>query len=152
MEIIEVNTTRQIEQCYELMAVLRPHLTKVEFPNQINRQMQQGYRLLALKDSGCLNALLGYRPVENLIVGKFIYVDDLVTDSSQQRKGYASRLLDRVDEVAVETGCAAVQLDSGFQNLDAHRLYLNKGFQLSAHHFRKPLDRFGESTDRQANQ
>jgi hypothetical protein len=39
--------------------------------------------------------------------------------------------------VAKEKGLKTVALDSGYQRLDAHRLYLNKGFTLNAHHFSK---------------
>ena len=122
MKITQMETEQQILSCYELMAVLRPHLIKTDFPDQVNRQMQQGYRL-----------------VENLIFGRFLYIDDLVTAPSLKRKGYAGQLLDWAIQFSIDEGCQAVQLDSGFQNGDAHRLYLNKGFQLSAHHFRKPL-------------
>ena len=36
-------------------------------------------------------------------------------------------------------GYDAVTLDSGYQRLAAHRLYLNKGFNLSSHHFSKQI-------------
>ncbi|MDF1642649.1 MAG: GNAT family N-acetyltransferase [Pseudomonadales bacterium] len=139
MEITQIKTEQQIRSCYELMAVLRPHLIKTDFPNQVSRQMEQGYQLRALEDANDPLALIGYRLVENLIFGKFLYVDDLVTAPNHKRKGYAGQLLDWAIQFSIDEGCQAVQLDSGFQNADAHRLYLNKGFQLSAHHFRKSL-------------
>ena len=139
MKITQMKTEQQILSCYELMAVLRPHLIKTDFPDQVNRQMQQGYRLHALQNTNGPLALIGYRLVENLIFGRFLYIDDLVTAPSLKRKGYAGQLLDWAIQFSIDEGCQAVQLDSGFQNGDAHRLYLNKGFQLSAHHFRKPL-------------
>jgi GNAT superfamily N-acetyltransferase len=139
MEITQIKTEQQIRSCYELMAVLRPHLIKTDFPNQVSRQMEQGYQLRALEDANDPLALIGYRLVENLIFGKFLYIDDLVTAPNHKRKGYAGQLLDWAIQFSIDEGCQAVQLDSGFQNADAHRLYLNKGFQLSAHHFRKSL-------------
>ncbi|MEW5057105.1 MAG: GNAT family N-acetyltransferase [Cycloclasticus sp.] len=139
MSIIKMNTRAQIESCYRLMAVLRPHLIESKFVDQLNRQIKQGYQLLAFQVAGRPVALLGYRLIENMVLGKFLYVDDLVTDPQLKRRGYAERLLDSVIDAAMKSECSAIQLDSGFQNLDAHRLYLNKGFQLSAHHFRKPL-------------
>jgi GNAT superfamily N-acetyltransferase len=139
MEITQIKTEQQIRSCYQLMAVLRPHLIKSDFPNRVSRQMEQGYQLRALENANDPLALIGYRLVENLIFGKFLYIDDLVTATNHKRKGYAGQLLDWAIQFSIDEGCQAVQLDSGFQNTDAHRLYLNKGFQLSAHHFRKPL-------------
>ena len=139
MEINQMKTEQQIRSCYELMAVLRPHLIKTDFQNRVSRQMEQGYQLRALQNANDPLALIGYRLVENLISGKFLYIDDLVTAPNHKRKGYAGQLLDWAIQFSIDEGCQAVQLDSGFQNADAHRLYFNKGFQLSAHHFRKSL-------------
>ncbi|RYF63705.1 MAG: GNAT family N-acetyltransferase, partial [Cytophagaceae bacterium] len=44
-------------------------------------------------------------------------------------------------DLARQTGCQCVSLDSG-QNparYDAHRLYLNKGFNITSHHFKLDL-------------
>ena len=139
MDIVEAITLKQINQCYPLMNILRPKLVESEFSDQIGRQNKQGYHLIALRDNGNPVSLLGYRLVENLIIGKFLYVDDLVTDPDLKQRGYASQLLSWTVEVAKQHNCCAVQLDSGFENVDAHRLYLNQGFRLSAHHLRKSL-------------
>jgi GNAT superfamily N-acetyltransferase len=66
-------------------------------------------------------------------------VDDLCTLPEFRGKGYAGALLDYIHQLAKETGKTCVVLDSGFQLHPAHRLYLNKGYVLSAHHFRKSL-------------
>jgi GNAT superfamily N-acetyltransferase len=54
-------------------------------------------------------------------------------------KGYAGKLLDFVEAEARAKGYKVVTLDSGHQRFDAHRLYLNKGFKIVAHHFSKTL-------------
>ncbi|MEP7265402.1 MAG: GNAT family N-acetyltransferase, partial [Bacteroidota bacterium] len=74
---------------------------------------------------------------EHLAWGKAIYIDDLTTHPSHRKKGYAKLLLDYVDEQAKLHGCEQVHLDSGCvpQRYDAHRLYLNYGFNITSHHF-----------------
>ena len=49
-----------------------------------------------------------------------------------------SRSWDCVAE-ARRRGCAQFHLDSGVQRFDAHRFYLHKGMNISAHHFAMPL-------------
>lgn len=137
--IVEACSVDEVNRCYPLMNILRPRLIKSEFSDQVSRQQQQGYHLMVLQEDDIPVSLLGYRLVENLIIGKFLYVDDLVTDPDLKQRGYASQLLNWTVEVAKQHECRAIQLDSGFENVDAHRLYLNHGFQLSAHHLRKSL-------------
>ncbi|MBV1879173.1 MAG: GNAT family N-acetyltransferase [Pseudomonadales bacterium] len=137
--ISEAGTIDEINRCYALMKKLRPLLIEAEFPNQIGRQQQQGYHLMVLQEHQTPVSLMGYRLVENLIIGKFLYIDDLVTEPDLKQRGHASQLLAWAIEIAKEHSCCAVQLDSGFENVDAHRLYLNHGFNLSAHHLRRSL-------------
>ena len=76
---------------------LRPHLAdaarRIE---RVARQSQAGYRLLAAWDGDAVIGLAGYRPEENLIYGRFMYVDDLVVAASDRRGGIGARLLDAV--------------------------------------------------------
>lgn len=53
-------------------------------------QSAQGYRLLAIWVNATPLALAGYRRLDNLINGRFIYVDDLVTDMEARGQGTAS--------------------------------------------------------------
>ena len=48
-------------------------------------------------------------------------------------------LLDFVFDLARQSGCGCVTLDSGPARHDAHRLYLNKGFRISSIHFTMEL-------------
>ncbi len=64
-----------------------------------------------------------------------MYIDDLCSLPSARGKGHGGALLDRAIEIAKLEKCNAVSLDSGYTRNDAHRLYLNKKFQLASHHF-----------------
>ena len=50
---------------------------------------------------------------------------------------HAGALLDWLLEEAARLGCDQLHLDSGFglDRADAHRLYLDSGMVISAHHF-----------------
>ncbi len=128
-------TDEDIQRCFAVMQELRPHLGADAFVGRVRRQQQQGYRLVFLEDAPDVRSVAGFRLHENLAWGRILYIDDLATAERERRQGSASRLLDWLIAHAREHLCDQVHLDSGYQRNDAHRLYLNKGFVLSSHHF-----------------
>lgn len=79
--------------------------------------------------------MAGFRFAEFLAWGKVLYIDDLTTLSGETSQGFAGALLAWLIEHARVHGCQGVHLDSGYHRHHAHRIYLNKGFQLSSRHF-----------------
>ena len=67
--------------------------------------------------------------------GKYMYVDDLVTNSDDRSKGFGKLLFDWLVAVAKEKGCEALTLDSGVQRFGAHRFYLANRMDIVSHHF-----------------
>jgi len=127
---------KEIGDCWEVVSLLRPHLeSKAAYIKQVKEMQEDGYHMLYIAENDQVAAFAGYRNMHSLHGGRFIYVDDLCTLPAHRGKGYAGALLDYVRQLAMDTGKKAVVLDSGFPLHDAHRLYLNKGFKLSAHHF-----------------
>jgi GNAT superfamily N-acetyltransferase len=126
---------RELQNCYAVMAELRPHVGADEFLAQVKRQMAgAGYRLAYLAD-GEVKAVAGFRISECLAWGKFLYVDDLVSKEGERSKGYGGALFDWLVEHAREHNCAQFHLDSGVQRFAAHRFYLHKRMSIEAHHF-----------------
>jgi GNAT superfamily N-acetyltransferase len=133
--IFHAENDDQIQACFPAMQVLRPHLLADTFLSKVKWQQSQGYRLLCLEVGQEVKSMAGYRVLDFLAWGKVLYIDDLVTLPGEKRKGYAGQLLDWLIAYAQDKGCDAVHLDSGYQHNAAHRLYLNKGFELNCHHF-----------------
>jgi ribosomal protein S18 acetylase RimI-like enzyme len=130
----------EIGACYDLMRQLRPHLKSVdEFVVRWRCQTADGYRILALWGQGGPAALAGYRITENLIHGKFLYVDDLVSDQAERSRGYGARLLDKLKEDGRALGCKKLVLDTGLDNALAHRFYYRQGLLAQALRFNIPL-------------
>ena len=139
MEVKLCTTESDIAKCWQVLFELRPHLLAVEFVPMVTEMINEGYQLAFIEEDGIAVAAIGYRYLQYLYNGKHIYIDDLSTLPAARGKGYAGKLLDFVEAEARFKGYKTVTLDSGYQRLDAHRLYLNKGFVLSSHHFSKTL-------------
>jgi GNAT superfamily N-acetyltransferase len=123
------------------MAELRPHLLAGEFVARVRRQQRDGgYQLGFLEDEDKIaQAAAGFRILENLPWGRFLYVDDLVTTGSSRSRGHGQALFDWLLARAREQNCAELHLDSGVQRFDAHRFYLRNRMAISAHHFELKL-------------
>ncbi|MGA9450453.1 MAG: GNAT family N-acetyltransferase [Verrucomicrobiia bacterium] len=132
-------TEEQIRRCFPVMAQLRPHLVETEFVRRVRRQQRAGYKLAFLRDKRNIKAVAGYRFLESLSWGKFIYVDDLVTDEQVRSQGFGQQLFAWLVKQAKARGCDQFHLDSGVQRFGAHRFYLACRMDIVGHHFTMKL-------------
>jgi GNAT superfamily N-acetyltransferase len=131
----------EIQRCHAVMRELRTKFTEPkEFVQRVQRQQQQGYLLAFLETAGQVCAVAGYRYLESLFSGKFIYVDDLVTRDVDRSRGFGGALLKWLVEEALNHDCDHLELDSGVQRFDAHRFYLLNRMSISSHHFVIEID------------
>ncbi|TCP36076.1 GNAT family N-acetyltransferase [Sphingomonas sp. BK235] len=135
-EVLELTAQDDLAGCVPVMRLLRPHLPDdvVQVVARLRRQMGQGYRLLAIRRQGRPVALAGFRLQENLVFGRFVYVDDVVVDDNERRQGHAERLLSAVRDVAVAANCGIVALDTALSNEAAQRVYHRCGYETVAYH------------------
>ena len=136
------NTPEEIRRCFPVMRELRPQFQNEEqFVERVLRQQNDGYLLAFVESEGEVHAVAGYRFLESLFSGKFLYLDDLVTRESDRSRGFGCELLDWLIEQAREKGCENLELDSGVQRSDAHRFYFSKRMSISSYHFRIKIER-----------
>jgi GNAT superfamily N-acetyltransferase len=140
MTIDIAETADQIAATWPVMQQLRPHLDASTYVATVQRQQAAGYVLVALADGGTVRAVAGFRVLEQLVRGRVLYVDDLVTDQHVRSRGYGDALLDWLIARARSLGCRACELDSGVQRHGAHRFYLRKRMDIWAYHFVLPLE------------
>lgn len=130
----------EISRCYEVMRELRPHFTsQKKFVERVRRQQGDGYLLAFVQADGEIRAVAGYRFLESLFSGRFLYVDDLVTRAQDRSSGYGGKLFEWLVRQAREKNCDNLELDSGVQRFDAHRFYFVKHMKISSYHFALPL-------------
>src|SRR5919202_2949356 len=97
------------------MKALRTHLEdETEFVRLVDEvQRPEGYRLVGVFEGDEVAAVAGFRVMNELFGGQFMYVDDLSTREEFRRRGYAPGLLDWLLQEARRLGCKNIQLDSG---------------------------------------
>jgi len=129
----------EILGCFPVMRQLRPHLEEGSFVERIRLQEREGYRLVLLDEEGAIHAVAGFRLLTNLLNGRILYVDDLVTDAECRSRGRGERLLNWLADHGRASGCKTLELDSGVQRFDAHRFYMTNRMAISSYHFRHEL-------------
>ena len=141
MRIVLAETDPDIARCFPVMQQLRPHLIETEFVARVRRMQRENFHLAFVDDQNVARAVAGYRYYEKLFSGKNLYVDDLVTDSSQRSRGHGRALLAWLIAQARAHGCDNFELDSGVQRFEAHRFYFRERMHISSYHFIVPLKR-----------
>ena len=139
-QLRDVDDERSLRACYPVMKELRPHVaSEQDFLARAARMEQQGYRILAAWDGEAVVALAGYRLQENLVYGRFLYVDDLISSEARRGQRWGARLLEQLSAYARREGCDKLVLDTGLSNVLAQRFYFRAGLLPGAMRFGKPL-------------
>ncbi|MBH1964111.1 MAG: GNAT family N-acetyltransferase [Comamonadaceae bacterium] len=135
-----IDTEQDYVACFNVMHELRPHLRDAaSFAAQARRQAEQGYRLLAAWQGHQVMGVAGYRIQENLIYGRFLYVDDLVATAAARSQGLGGVLIEALRETARQQDCAHFVLDTGLGNALAQRFYFRQGLLSKGMHFTQAL-------------
>lgn len=125
----------EIQNCYQVMAELRLHISFDEFLPTVKRLAEiAGLRLAYLTDVE-IKAVAGFRISEWLGGGKYLEIEDLAAKSGARSKGYGGALFDWLVEHAKENDCRHVKLVSHVKRFGAHRFYLRKRMDIQGHYF-----------------
>jgi len=147
LEFVQIESDEDCMACFAVMKELRPHLSDaLAFTRQVQRQFEHGFRLLAAREDGKIIGLAGYRLTENLMYGRFIYVDDLVVTANLQRRQLGEKLLDQVRQQTRALGYRFLVLDTGMHMPLAQRFYFRQGLLPLGMHFSQDLSRVGGET------
>ena len=138
MEMIRIaETNEDILKCRRAIQALRPSLSDAIYVSEVERTLADNRQMIFIEDNSEAAAVAVFETGYNLFRGKYIYIDDLSTLPEYRGKGYAGMLIDWILDYARRESFDQVHLDSGVNEArtDAHRLYLNKRFQVASLHF-----------------
>ncbi|WP_221394787.1 GNAT family N-acetyltransferase [Dyadobacter sp. NIV53] len=130
-------TESDILKCRRAIQALRHSLTDDIYLDQALKTLADNRQFVFIEENGEAAAVAVFETGYNLFRGKYIYIDDLSTLPEYRGKGFAGILLDWISEYAKTENFDEIHLDSGVNEArtNAHRLYLNKRFQITSLHF-----------------
>jgi GNAT superfamily N-acetyltransferase len=136
-QVIIAISDEEILKCSEVIFALRPLLISKNILEEIRKTLADNRTLIYIEQNGKAVSAAIFEEGYNLYRGSYIYIDDLTTLNQARGNGFASQLLDWIINYAKDKDIAQVHLDSGVssERSDAHRLYLNKRFNITSLHF-----------------
>ena len=133
---IRLIEAREADAAFELMRQLRPRLASAaDFEAHWRRQVEGGYRAVAVWAQARPLALAGFRVLENFVHGRYLYVDDLVVDEAGRGQGVGAALMDWLKAEGRALGCHNLVLDTALANTAAQRFYRRQGLRNLATRF-----------------
>ncbi|GGC03640.1 GNAT family N-acetyltransferase [Dyadobacter sediminis] len=132
-----VTSESDILKCRSAIQALRPLLTGDLYIEAVQKTLADNRQIIFIEEADEAVAIAVFETGYNLFRGKYIYIDDLSTLPAHRKKGYAGILLDWIMNYAKQENFNEIHLDSGVNEArtNAHRLYLNKRFQITSMHF-----------------
>lgn len=136
LQLRYMTSAADFQACFPLLHTLRPHIgTAAELVRRLSHQATQGYRLLAAMQGDTVAGVAGFRCSDNLLYGRFLYLDDLVVRAGEYGCGTGTLLLRTVQEEAGKQGCRHLVLDTALGNALAQRFYFRHGLLSRGLHF-----------------
>lgn len=139
-DVTLVENDQQLATTFDVMKQLRPHLDRSEYPvlvQQLSREVR--YQLAMIEHGGKPVCVAGFRFCRSLGWGKYLYVDDLVTDEVARSSGAGRAMFAWLTKYAKENGCDELRLDSAVYRHGAHRFYLRERMDIACFNFKLDL-------------
>lgn len=135
------STDEEIVATWPVMRLLRPEIPHFEYLSRVRMQEREvGFQLAALRVAGEVVCVAGFRVCRSLGWGKFLYIDDLVTEEERRSEHHGSIMFHWLKDFGRQQGCEQLRLDSAVYRHGAHRFYLRERMDILCFHFGIRLD------------
>jgi ribosomal protein S18 acetylase RimI-like enzyme len=132
--------SHEMMDCYELIKLLNPKLSREEYALLINQMIPNHYKQLIALQNGLIMGVCGYWINTKIYSGKYIELDNVVVDVKNRKQNIGKQLCLKVLEIAEKENCKVAMLDAYLENEEAHRFYERLGYFKKGFHFIKKLN------------
>jgi GNAT superfamily N-acetyltransferase len=143
-DISIAETDMEILSTHDLIGQLHPPIQQISPEDYLERvrlqQAELGYQVAVLREEGQIRCVAGFRFCRSLGWGRFLYVDDLVTDERYRSHGAGKIMFAWLVEKARDAQCD-LRLDCAVFRREAHRFYLRERMDIFAFHFRLAINK-----------
>ena len=143
MKSLAVRLVESHEQseALRLLAGLNPDVSAEQLESRMSEILEKHphYELYGAYDGDSLVAVCGAWVATKLWCGRYLEVDNIVTDPERRSMGAGTQLMEAMENLARERDCEILALDSYASNTASHRLYHRLGYEIKGFHFVKEL-------------
>lgn len=138
-ELRVASTDKETIACFDVLKQLYPNLNQQILIDTIDHQSKNSYKLLLAYDEDIVVSVVRFRIGYNFSIGKYIYVENMVTDELYRSQGIGSQMIRWIEEFAKDHQCKQIRLVSSTSRHQAHKFYLNNGFDIKCYNFWKDI-------------
>lgn len=124
---------------FGLLQQLTTSLTPESTREMLIDMILKGYRMIGVFEGELCLGISGIWIGTKLYSGKYLEIDNFVTDSKYRSKGIGKMLTDHIEKMAREENCQCIMLDAYAVNTAAHRFYFREGYLIRGFHFIKEI-------------
>lgn len=140
LSLVKANSPQDLERFYPVMKELRKDLSYQDFLHLYQKAHEaDSYEVLGFESQGKIVAVMGYRILYDLVHGKHLYIDDLVSTETQRSKGLGAKFLAHAEQLAKDFSCKGLRLCTGIENESGKKFYERHGWSLRAVAYKKKL-------------
>lgn len=140
-KLFVIKDNDDLKRSFPVLKELRPHLNLSDFLFLYEQSHKNdGYEIVAIEEDGEIIAVMGYRFLFDLVRGKHVYIDDLISTELARSKGLGAELLQYAENVAKESNTRSLRLCTGLDNERGMKLYENNGWVQKALAYTKNLE------------
>lgn len=136
---IKIASDAEISYCYKIMHQIREDLSQNDLEKLINEQIKNGYKLAYVIENNEVICVAGFNIKNKISIGKYLQIDDFVTNKSLESSKAAKSLLSFIKTYAKKEKCDSLHLDSSVNRHDAHKFYLSEDMKIDSYHFSMEL-------------
>lgn len=122
-----------------LLQQLQPWLNEKNMSEMLDDMLPHGYVMAGVFDGNKCVAITGLWFITKFYSGKYMEIDNFVTDENYRSKGLGKLLTDWCMTEAKKKNCRTVMLDAYTTNHAGHKFYLREGFIIKGYHFLKEI-------------
>lgn len=142
----DIRTTRifkpdrqELEDLLPLLYDLYPSIDNGVIKTRLYNVAQTDWDCFALKKDQDILAMSGFRIMERICYGKFMYIDHFIVHKDHRGTNITLDLLNHLVKFAIVDGCDSIILDTFVSNSRAQKLWLNNKFKIVGFHFQRIL-------------
>ncbi len=138
-DLKELISFEEMKAQYFLLQQLNPRLLQDDYETMLPDMIRNGYRQVVVLENGTPVGMSGFWINTKLYCGKYIEMDNVVTNVTHRSKGIGKILCDWITQKGRAEGCRHILLDAYVNNRDAHRFYFREGFFIEGFHMNKKI-------------
>lgn len=124
---------------YELIIQLSKNVSFENYCEMIDEMVLLNYKQAVAFINNKPVGVCGYWINTKIYSGKYVELDNVVTDEKYRSNKIGALLCEFVLGIAKENNCTTAMLDAYIENESGHHFYQNLGFEKKGYHFIKKI-------------